>query len=67
MELQIVALNVVYTVVGVVIMYLAYKAFDLLTPNIDYPQELKAGNLAVAIFIGSMFIASGMIIAGALN
>jgi uncharacterized membrane protein YjfL (UPF0719 family) len=67
MEWQIIGLNVLYTLIGVVLMYAAYKVFDLLTPELDFPHELKAGNLAVAIFIGSMFIAIGMIIAGALN
>lgn len=67
MEWQIIALNVMYTAIGIAMMYVAYKGFDLLTPQLSFQHELKAGNVAVAIFIGSMFLAIGMIIAGALN
>ena len=67
MELQIIGLNVLYTIIGVALMYVAYKVFDLLTPELSFQHELKAGNLAVAVFIGSMFLAIGIIIAGALN
>jgi uncharacterized membrane protein YjfL (UPF0719 family) len=67
MEWQIIALNVMYTAIGIAMMYVAYKLFDFLTPQLSFQHELKAGNVAVAIFIGSMFLAIGMIIAGALN
>jgi uncharacterized membrane protein YjfL (UPF0719 family) len=67
MEWQIVVLNFVYAVLGVVLMYLSYRAFDILTPDISYPEELKKGNVAVAIFIASIFVAIALIIAGALN
>ena len=48
-------------------MYLAYRLFDVLTPRVDFPAELKKGNVAVAIFIGSLFVAIAIIIGGALN
>jgi len=57
----------VYAVLGVVLMYLAYKAFDLLTPEISYPDELKKGNIAVAIFIAAIFVSIALIVGGALN
>jgi uncharacterized membrane protein YjfL (UPF0719 family) len=67
MEWKIIAINVLYAVLGVVLMYLSYKAFDLLTPEIHFPDELRAGNLAVAIFIAALFVSIAIIIAGALN
>ena len=67
MEWQIIVLNFVYAVLGVVLMYLAYKAFDLLTPEISYPEELKKGNIAVAIFIAAIFVSIALIVGGALN
>jgi uncharacterized membrane protein YjfL (UPF0719 family) len=48
-------------------MYLSYRAIDLLTPQVDFPEELRKGNIAVAIFIAALFIAIAMIIGGALN
>jgi uncharacterized membrane protein YjfL (UPF0719 family) len=38
-----------------------------MTPELNFPEELKKGNIALAIFIGSLFIAMGIIIAHALN
>lgn len=67
MEWQIIALNVVYAIVGVVLMFLSYRIIDWLTPEVDFPQELKKGNVAVAIFIASIFIAIAMTIGGALR
>ena len=67
MEWNIVGLNVLYAALGVVLMYLAYRLFDLLTPAVDFPAELKRGNVAVAIFIGALFVSIAIIIAGALN
>lgn len=67
MEWNIVGLNFLYAALGVVLMYLAYRLFDLLTPAVDFAAELKRGNVAVAIFIGALFIAIAIIIGGALN
>lgn len=67
MEWSIIGLNFLYAALGVVLMYLAYKAFDKLSPKIDFEVELKKGNIAVSIFIASLFISIALIIAGALN
>ena len=67
MQLPIIALNFAYAILGVVLMYLTYRVIDVLTPQVDFHDELKKGNIAVAIFLGSMFIAIGMIIGRALN
>ena len=67
MEWQIIALNFVYAALGVTLMFVSYRMIDLLTPEVDFPAELKKGNIAVSIFIGALFIAIGMIIGGALN
>ena len=67
MDFEILALNFGYAVLGVVLMWLSYRAFDHLTPQVDFPEELKKGNIAVAIFIASIFIAIAIIIGGALN
>jgi len=67
MDLQIPLLNFGYAVMGVVLMWVAYRAFDMLTPQVDFPEELKKGNIAVAIFIGSLFIAIALVVSHALN
>ena len=67
MEWHVVSLNFLYATLGVVLMYVAYRAFDLLTPAVDFAAELKRGNVAVAIFVGALFVAIAIIIGGALN
>jgi len=67
MELQIIGLNFIYAVLGVVLMFISYRVIDRLTPEVNFPEELKKGNVAVAIFIAALFIAIAIIIGGALN
>jgi uncharacterized membrane protein YjfL (UPF0719 family) len=67
MEWQIVALNIIYAIVGVVLMFTSYRVIDWLTPEVDFPAELKKGNTAVAIFIAAIFIGIAMTIGGALH
>ena len=61
------ALNLVYAALGVILMYVSYRIIDRLTPEVDFRVELQRGNIAVAIFIGALFISIAMIIGGALN
>jgi uncharacterized membrane protein YjfL (UPF0719 family) len=67
MEINIIGLNFVYAVLGVVLMFVSYRVIDWLTPQVDFPVELKKGNVAVAIFIAALFIAIAIIIGHALN
>ena len=67
MEWRIIALNFLYAVLGVVLMYVSYRVIDRLTPQVDFPAELKKGNLAVAVFIAALFVSIAIIIGGALN
>jgi uncharacterized membrane protein YjfL (UPF0719 family) len=67
MDWSVVALNFLYAALGVVLMFLAYRVIDLLTPEVDFPAELRRGNLAVAIFIAAIFLSVAMVVAQALN
>ena len=67
MEWTIIAINFLYASLGVLLMYVSYRVIDMLTPQVDFPEELKRGNIAVAIFIAALFIAISIIIGGALN
>jgi uncharacterized membrane protein YjfL (UPF0719 family) len=66
-QLSVIALNVLYAIIGVVLMYLSYRAFDRLTPEVDFPAELQKGNVAVAIFVAAIFISIALIIGKALG
>ncbi len=67
MEWAIVGTNVLYAVLGVVLMWVAYRVIDRLTPEVNFAEELRKGNVAVAIFIGAIFLSIAIIIGGALN
>jgi uncharacterized membrane protein YjfL (UPF0719 family) len=64
---SVVGVNFLYAGLGVVLMYMSYRLIDRLTPQVDFPAELKRGNVAVAIFIGALFVSIALIIGGALN
>lgn len=67
MDWSIVGINFLYAALGVALMFISYKVFDILSPKINFEDELKKGNIAVAIFIAALFIAIALIIGGSLN
>ncbi|MEY4166191.1 MAG: hypothetical protein RIR52_15 [Acidobacteriota bacterium] len=67
MEIRIIALNFIYAVLGVVLMYASYRVIDHLMPQVDFSDELRKGNVAVAILVAALFISIAIIIGGALN
>ncbi|MFI5249409.1 MAG: DUF350 domain-containing protein [Gemmatimonadales bacterium] len=66
MQLAIVGMNVLYAVLGVVIMFVSIKVFDRLT-KIELEAELQRGNIAVGILVGALFLSIAMIIGRALS
>ncbi|HWH51399.1 MAG TPA: DUF350 domain-containing protein [Gemmatimonadaceae bacterium] len=67
MQLSILALNLIYAALGVVLMFVSYRIIDRLTPDVDFPAELKKGNVAVAIFIAALWIAIALIVGRAIG
>lgn len=67
MEWKIIGLNFLYAGLGVVLMFISYRVFDWLTPQVDFPEELKKGNVAVSLFVAAIFISIALIIGGALK
>ena len=67
MQWSIVGLNILYATLGVVLMFAAYRIIDLLTPKVDFAQELKKGNVAVGLFVAAILISVAIVVGGALN
>lgn len=67
MEPSIILVNAGYAIGGVLLMWVAYRTFDKLTPEVDFAAELKNGNVAVAIFIAALFVSIAIIVGHALN
>ena len=53
--------------VGIVGFIVAYKIFDLLTPGVDFADQLKADNRSVAIFLAGLFIGLGILLGNAVK
>jgi uncharacterized membrane protein YjfL (UPF0719 family) len=66
-DFRIVGLNFLYAALGVVLMFASYRVIDILTPQVDFPAELRKGNIAVAIFVAAIFVSIAMIIGGSLK
>jgi uncharacterized membrane protein YjfL (UPF0719 family) len=66
-QFSVIALNVLYAMIGVVLMFASYRLIDRLTPEVDFPAELQKGNVAVAIFIAAIFLSIALIIGKALG
>lgn len=57
-------LSVIFGIVGIVLLIVGYCIFDKVLTKIDFNEELKNKNIAVAIVISGFMIAIGMIISG---
>lgn len=51
-----------FGLLGIVLLLIAFKSFELMTPKVDLEAELAKGNISVGIACGSMLIALAFII-----
>jgi putative membrane protein len=56
-----------FGLIGIVLLILGYKLFDWLTPNLHFQDELKKGNIAVAIIVGVLLASIAHIAANAIR
>ena len=56
-----------FGVVGIVLSVLGYKLFDLIETKVDFAEELKKGNVAVALVVGAFLIGICFIIGRAVG
>jgi uncharacterized membrane protein YjfL (UPF0719 family) len=59
--------TILYAVIGVVVLWLAFLVIDKLTPYDLWKEIVEEKNLALGVMVGSMFIALGLIIAAAIH
>jgi putative membrane protein len=53
----------VFAAAGMVLVFIAFKVFDWVTPRIDIQQELLNNNVAVAIISAAVIIGVSLIVA----
>ncbi len=49
--------TVAFGIIAIVLVVVGYRVFDRLTPGVAFDEEVKKGNIAVAIVIGSFIVA----------
>lgn len=58
--------TVIYAVLALVLMFIGYKVFDIITPY-NFAEEIKEKNPAVGALIAGIFIAVAIIIKAAIS
>jgi uncharacterized membrane protein YjfL (UPF0719 family) len=59
--------SLLYALIGVIVFWLAFVIIDKLTPYDLWAEIVEKKNLALAIVVGSMCIAIGMIVSAAVH
>ena len=59
--------SVLYALIGVLILWLSFLLFDKITPYRLWEEICDKKNVALAIVVGSMCIAIGLIVASAVH
>lgn len=62
-----IGISVIFGFVGIVLLVFGYWFFDKVLTKLDFNQELKEKNVAMAIVIAGFMIAIGIIIAGVVS
>jgi len=62
-----VGISIIFGFIGILLLVFGYWFFDKVLTKIDFNQELKDKNVAMAIVIAGFMIAIGIIIAGVVS
>lgn len=57
-------LSVIFGIIGIILLIFGYWFFDKVLTKLDFNEELKNKNIAMAIVIAGFMIAIGIIISG---
>lgn len=58
--------TIVYAVLALILMFVGYKFFDIITPY-NFAEEIKEKNPAIGAVIAGIFIATAIIIKAAIS
>jgi uncharacterized membrane protein YjfL (UPF0719 family) len=62
-----IVVSIVFGLIGILLLVFGYWFFDKVLTKVDFNQELREKNVAVAIVIAGFMIAIGIIIAGVVS
>ncbi len=66
-EGRIFLVSMFYAIVGIILLFTAYKIFDLLTPTDLNKAVFEDKNVAVGVSVGAFVLGVALIIAGAIK
>jgi putative membrane protein len=55
-----------FGVLGIVLLLVGFKLFELITPRVEVEKKLQEGNIAVGIVVGALLIAISIVVAVAI-
>jgi uncharacterized membrane protein YjfL (UPF0719 family) len=67
LKLGVIAGSILYALIGVAIFWICFVVVDKLTPYRLWDEIVEKKNVALAIVVGAMCIAIGMIVAAAVH
>lgn len=67
MDMTNALLSIIYGLIGIVLLIFGYWIFDKVLTKLDFNEELKKNNIAMAIVIAGFMIAIGIIISGVVS
>lgn len=59
--------TIIFGLIGVVLLLLAFKVFDYLTSKLDIQEQLNKDNRSVAIVLAALFVAIGVVVASVIR
>ncbi len=66
-DLRVFILAIVYAVLGMLLLYIGYKVFDLVTPTDMQKKIFEENNMAVAVTVGAFILGLAVVIAAAIT
>ena len=66
-ELEVLVVSIVYAVIGIAILLVAYRLFDVFTPTKIGDSIFHEKNVAAAIAVGAYMLGVAVIVAAALQ
>ena len=66
LQVPVLIASIAYSVIGIAIMMIGYKVFDLIN-RLNFTEELGKNNIAVGTMIAGFFIGISIIVAAAIH
>lgn len=60
-------LSIAFGVIGIILLIVGYYIFDKVLTKVDFSEELKKNNIAVAIVVAGFMISIGIIISSVVS